>query len=216
MAHARQSTPLIAIDAVVIDIETTGLDPKTARVVELASVRLSGGRLDEAKAFRRLVNPGMPIPAAASDIHGISDAAVAGALPFAPVWSEFSQTLGDAVLIGHTVGFDLAVLKRECERAGFAWMQPPTLDTRLLAEIAEPALARKPRRLARTRDHRPPYRARRCALRRTNISGSPPEATPKQRTDISRGRAGLPRANQGSGRTSPCGMGGGGATDRRG
>ena len=141
MAHARQSTPLIAIDAVVIDIETTGLDPKTARVVELASVRLSGGRLDEAKAFRRLVNPGMPIPAAASDIHGISDAAVAGALPFAPVWSEFSQTLGDAVLIGHTVGFDLAVLKRECERAGFAWMQPPTLDTRLLAEIAEPALA---------------------------------------------------------------------------
>ena len=128
MAHARQTTPLIAIDSVVIDIETTGLDPQTARVVELASVRLIGGRLDETEAFCRLINPGGPIPAAATDIHGIDDAAVAIAPTFAAVWLEFSRTLNDAILIGHTVGFDLAVLKRECERAGFAWMQPPTLD----------------------------------------------------------------------------------------
>ncbi len=141
MAHARQTTPLIAIDSVVIDIETTGLDPQTARVVELASVRLIGGRLDETEAFCRLINPGGPIPAAATDIHGIDDAAVAIAPTFAAVWLEFSRTLGDAILIGHTVGFDLAVLKRECERAGLAWMQPPTFDTRLLAEIVEPALA---------------------------------------------------------------------------
>ena len=44
-------------------------------------------------------------------------------------------------MIGHSVGFDLAVLKRECERAGFAWTRPRTLDTRLLAEIAAPDLA---------------------------------------------------------------------------
>ena len=44
-------------------------------------------------------------------------------------------------MIGHTVGFDLAVLKRECDLAGLPWMRPRTLDTRLLAQIAAPELA---------------------------------------------------------------------------
>ena len=45
------STPLIALDAAVIDTETTGLDPRTARVVELAMVCIAGGRL-EGTSFR--------------------------------------------------------------------------------------------------------------------------------------------------------------------
>ena len=45
------------------------------------------------------------------------------------------------MVIGHALGFDLAVLKRECERAGIDWVRPRTLDTRLLAEVAEPDLA---------------------------------------------------------------------------
>ena len=44
-------------------------------------------------------------------------------------------------MVGHTVGFDLAVLKRECELAGLPWIRPRTLDTRLLAQIAAPELA---------------------------------------------------------------------------
>ena len=46
MARPRGTTPLIALDAVVIDIETTGLDPRSARAIEVAAVRLAGGRLD--------------------------------------------------------------------------------------------------------------------------------------------------------------------------
>lgn len=141
MALARGATSLISLDAVVIDIETTGLDPRKARAVELAAVRLTGGKLDTNSAFRRMVNPGAPIPAAATQIHRIDDAAVADASSFAQVWPEFSAALGDAVLIGHTVGFDLAVLARECKRANLTWTPPPSLDTRLLAEIAEPELA---------------------------------------------------------------------------
>jgi DNA polymerase-3 subunit epsilon/CBS domain-containing protein len=134
------ATPLIALDAAVIDTETTGLDPRKARVVELAMVRIACGRLDGA-SFRRLVNPGEPIPTAATGVHGIDDATVADAQTFTAAWVDFSATLGDALVIGHTVGFDLAVLARECERAGLAWKQPQTLDTRLLAEVVEPALA---------------------------------------------------------------------------
>ena len=134
------TTPLIALDAAVIDTETTGLDPRSARVVELATVRIVGGRLDGA-SFRRLIHPGEPIPPAAAAVHGIDAATVADAPSFAKVWPEFLAALGDAVVIGHTVGFDLAVLKSECERAGLAWRPPQTLDTRLLAEVAEPELA---------------------------------------------------------------------------
>ena len=101
---------------------------------------LSGGRLAD-EPFRRLINPGEPIPPAATRLHGIDDARVAGALGFAAVWPEFSEVARRCGVIGHTIGFDLAVLARECERAGLAWKQPQTLDTRLLAEIAEPALA---------------------------------------------------------------------------
>jgi CBS domain-containing protein len=140
MAPPRGTTPLIALDAVVIDIETTGLDPRSARAIELAAVRLAGGKL-EANAFRRLIDPGEPIPRSATDIHGVDDTTVRGAPRFAQAWPELAAALGDTILIGHTIGFDLAVLKRECARADLAWTPPPALDTRLLAEIAEPELA---------------------------------------------------------------------------
>ena len=141
MAGRRSVIPLIALDAVVIDTETTGLDPRKAWIVEIAAVRLVAGRLQPKTEFRRLVRPGGPIPKLATGIHGIDDASVAGAPAFADIWPELSTFIGGAVVIGHAIGFDLAVLKRECERAGIGWTRPHTLDTRLLAEVAEPDLA---------------------------------------------------------------------------
>ena len=141
MVGRRNVTPLIALDAVVIDTETTGLDPRKAWIVDIAAVRLVRGRLQPKAAFRRLVRPGGPIPKLASGIHGIDDAAVADAPAFADIWPELATFIGGAVVIGHALGFDLAVLKRECERAGIDWTRPHTLDTRLLAEVAEPDLA---------------------------------------------------------------------------
>jgi DNA polymerase-3 subunit epsilon/CBS domain-containing protein len=74
-------------------------------------------------------------------IHGIDDAALAGAPEFAEVWPQFTNYLANDVLIGHTIGFDIALLKRELELIAKPWSAPPVLDTRLLAQIAEPALA---------------------------------------------------------------------------
>jgi DNA polymerase-3 subunit epsilon/CBS domain-containing protein len=142
MERIKGGAPLLSLDAVVLDTETTGLDPRKARMVELAGVRLAGGRLVEADSFRQLLRPGSePIPAAATRIHGIDDAAVAAAPPFAEAWPHFEIFLGRSVVIGHTIGFDLAVMKRECELAGLPWARPRTLDTRLLAQIAAPELA---------------------------------------------------------------------------
>jgi DNA polymerase-3 subunit epsilon/CBS domain-containing protein len=141
MAIVSNATPLIALDAFVIDTETTGLDPGKARIVEIAALPLKGGKLDEKAALRQLVNPGEPIPPAATNIHKIDDAMVASAPGFAAVWPDFAAAISGSILVGHTLGFDLAVLKRECERAGLPWAPPRTLDTCLLAEVAEPNLS---------------------------------------------------------------------------
>ena len=141
MAAVGSATPLIALDAVVIDSETTSLDPAKARIVEIAAVRLVTGRVDCADSFRRLVRPDEPIPAAAVAVHHIDDGKVAHAPAFEQVWPELLAFMGETVLIGHSLGFDLAVLKRECERADIPFRPPRTLDTRLLAQVAQPNLA---------------------------------------------------------------------------
>lgn len=104
MVVGRSATPLISLDAAVIDTETTGLDPRNARIAELAAVRLTGGRLDAGRSIRRLVRPDQSIPPAATRIHGIDDSAVAGAPSFGAVWPEYSDFIGGAVVIGHSVG----------------------------------------------------------------------------------------------------------------
>jgi CBS domain-containing protein len=141
MAAVTNATPLISLNAVVIDTETTGLDPRKARLIEVAAIRIASGRIESAQAFCRLVNPGEPIPRETTAIHGIDAAAVADAPAFAQVWPDFSSFVGSSVVIGHTLGFDLAVLQRECERAGLHWHRPRTLDTQHLAQVAEPRLA---------------------------------------------------------------------------
>ncbi len=139
----RQSggVPLMALNAVVLDTETTSLDPRNAWIVEIGAVRLVNGKLDRDSAYRRLVRPGEPIPPASTAVHHISDQTVKYAPTFAEVWREFLEYIGDDVLVGHTLGFDLAVFRRECERAGLDFLKPRTLDTRLLAQVAEPNLA---------------------------------------------------------------------------
>jgi DNA polymerase-3 subunit epsilon/CBS domain-containing protein len=141
MSRDSNATPLIGLDAVVIDTETTGLDAAKARIVEIAVVPIAAGQVDAGTAFRALMRPDEPIPEAATRIHGIDDAALAGAGSFADIWPSCAAAIGGRIVIGHTLGFDLAVLKRECERAGIAWKRPRSLDTRLLAEVARGDLA---------------------------------------------------------------------------
>jgi CBS domain-containing protein len=135
------STPLLGLDAVVVDTETTGLDARTARLVQIGAVRLGSNGAVEAEPFDRLVNPGVPIPPVASKIHGISDDMVREAPSFAAVAPEFEAFIGASVLVGHTMPYDMTILRREYELAGRAWHSPRTLDVRDLAEVAQPALA---------------------------------------------------------------------------
>ncbi len=135
------STPLSAIDAVVLDTETTGLDQRTARIVQVGAVRIIAGRLCEVDPLDVLVNPEVPIPPGSSDIHGITDAAVAAAPTFKDVAPQLGAYIDGAVVIGHTIGFDLGILAREHRSASLPFRMPHALDVRLLARLAAPELA---------------------------------------------------------------------------
>lgn len=88
MAASHYSTPLVSLDAVVLDTETTGLDAATARIVQIGVLRLVEGKLASEAHFERLIDPGIAIPAEVSAIHGITDDKVKGAPPFAAVIDE--------------------------------------------------------------------------------------------------------------------------------
>lgn len=134
------ATPLIGLDAVVVDTETTGPDAAKAWVIEVGAVPLHAGVLEGGGAYSRRLKPPDGIPPAATAIHGIDDAAVADAPSFGASAGEIAGRLDARVMIGHSLGFDLAVLDREFRRAGVPWQPPRGLCTRMLAQVAEPAL----------------------------------------------------------------------------
>ena len=131
-------TPLAALPVLVIDLETTGLDVRTDRVVSIGAVRAMGERVFRGELVDLVVDPGRPIPRLATAIHGITDAMVAGAPRFAETWAEVAGLFRDRVAVGHNVGFDLAVLRAEIARAGLAWTEPAALDLARLAAALEP------------------------------------------------------------------------------
>lgn len=138
--HNPASIPLLSLDAIAFDSETTGLDTSKARMIQLGAVRIVHGEVDETKSFQQLINPGTPIPPESQAIHGISDADVAHEQDFATVVSTFDAWRQDSVLIGYATGFDLAMLKREKEIAGLEWVSPRSLDVRFLVNLLGPNL----------------------------------------------------------------------------
>jgi DNA polymerase-3 subunit epsilon/CBS domain-containing protein len=141
MSATAFSTPLGSVAGVAFDTETTGLDARTARLLQIGAVKLSGSAIEPDARFERLINPGVPIPKASTAIHGITAADVAGAPAFKDVITDLEGFIGRAILIGHTLSYDMAILQREYALAGAVWRPPRLLDIRLLAEIAAPTLA---------------------------------------------------------------------------
>ena len=130
--------PLSSLSAVCLDLETTGLDIVVARVVQIGAVNIFSGRIDTEDCFDCLVNPKVPIPAASSRIHNINDQSVSDADDFMSAFWQFEKWSNARLLIGYSIGFDLAILKAEHERANSKWASPRCLDVRHLVELITP------------------------------------------------------------------------------
>ena len=118
-------------DFVVVDLETTGWSPDTARITEIGAVRFTGGRVTG--EFCTLINPGQAIPADIAALTGISDAMVARAPVIGAVLPDFLAFADGAVLTAHNAPFDVSFLVAACGDCGLPWPDLAVLDTVTLA-----------------------------------------------------------------------------------
>jgi DNA polymerase III epsilon subunit family exonuclease len=112
---------------VVVDLETTGLRPGTARICEIGAVRVR--ELELAEEFETLVDPQVPLGPVISALTGLRDSELRGQPRAAAAVRRFLEFAGDAVLVAHNARFDLGFLDRETERLTGARLAGPVVDT---------------------------------------------------------------------------------------
>jgi DNA polymerase-3 subunit epsilon len=142
----RRADPM-AMRFAVIDIEATGLDPRRDRILTIAGVAVTGGRVDAADAFECVLG-GEDVGGHAATIHGMIRRDVRDGLAPAAGLAGLLAWLGDAVLVAHHVAFDAAILDRHlaeawpeaAHRGRVLWN--PRLDTALLARRLEQGTGR--------------------------------------------------------------------------
>ncbi len=135
--HHKKRFPVS--DFVALDFETTGLESKDDRIIEIGAVRFHNGSVQE--EFSSLVNPCKPIPKAIVELTGITDADVKDAPLFEDVAHRLLTFLDTLPLCGHQVEFDIGFLNEELKRLGRPRISNQSIDTALISRIILPRLA---------------------------------------------------------------------------
>ena len=97
-------------DYTVIDLEMTGLSPKTDKIIEIGAVRIKNGRITE--SYAKLVNPHRSIPERVTELTGITDEMVADAVEEDEAVSGLLDFIGEDIIVGQNVVFDYGFLKQ--------------------------------------------------------------------------------------------------------
>ena len=120
------------------DLETTGTDIAEDRIVDIAVLKLLPDGTEE--MFHSLINPGVPIPPSATEVHGIRDCDVQAKPAFAQVAAGLAAFLSGCDLAGFNVmRFDIPLLKAEFSRAGMVWpeQEPRVVDAHVVYQEKE-------------------------------------------------------------------------------
>ena len=125
------STPLFEVTFCVLDLETTGGSPADCAITEIGAVKHRGGEL--IGSFQTLVDPGLPIPPSITFLTGITEAMVVQAPAIEAVYPSFLEFLGDSVVVGHNVRFDLSFLNAAARQLGYPPLRNDFVDTAALA-----------------------------------------------------------------------------------
>ncbi len=134
--------PLATLPTLLFDTETTGLDVMRDRIISLAGLPYHGSDADDTPALDLLLHPGIRIPKASTAIHGIDDRMVAAAPTLTLLWSSIQHAWQGRVLVGHNIGYDIAILQHEASRHRLPFHPPAgALDLGLLYAGLKPRVA---------------------------------------------------------------------------
>lgn len=97
-------------DYVCVDIETTGMNSKWNRIIEIGAVKVRNG--DIVEVFSELIDPGIMLPTYITELTGITDEMLKGQKTIEEVLPKFIDFAGDDILLGHNLMFDYGFLKQ--------------------------------------------------------------------------------------------------------
>ena len=118
---------------VVFDIETTGLEPQKCRITEIGAIKLVNGEVTD--KFSQLINPGVSIPPAITNLTGITDEMVADKPDIAEVLPRFLDFCAGASVVAHNASFDCGFIRYNAAALGLEFKNR-TIDTlRLSREL---------------------------------------------------------------------------------
>ncbi|MGB7861190.1 MAG: DEDD exonuclease domain-containing protein [Acidimicrobiia bacterium] len=125
------STPLFDVTFCVLDLETTGGSPNNCEITEIGAVKYRHGEL--IGSFQTLVDPGLPIPPSIVVLTGITETMVYDAPSIESALPTFLEFIGDTIIVGHNVRFDLSFLNAAATRLGYGRLTNKWVDTAALA-----------------------------------------------------------------------------------
>lgn len=126
---------LVEDEVVVLDTETTGLNPSSCSLLEIAAIRMRGG--ETVDSFQTFVDPGRAIPAEITELTGITQADIAGAPTPREAVEALAKFAGDCNLIAHNASFDQGFIMRQ---ANPGELPGQWIDTLSLSQIVLPRL----------------------------------------------------------------------------
>ncbi len=124
---------------VVFDLETTGLNARKCKIIEIGAVRFDNGSITD--RFSVFVNPEESIPRRITELTSITNDMVSGADPISKVLPQFKEFCRDAALVAHNADFDCNVITASCKALGIEW-DFARVDTIPMARLLLPQLAR--------------------------------------------------------------------------
>ena len=116
---------------VVFDIETTGLNSHTNKIIEIGAVKIKAGRIID--RYSQLINPGISIPYHITEITSITNEQVANQPKIDEVIGKFVEFIGDAVLVAHNAPFDMGFIKRDIKEYLNIDLESSVIDTLQMA-----------------------------------------------------------------------------------
>ena len=105
----------LILDAVIFDTETTGTNTRIDKIVQIATMQMKKGKIIPEKTVNQLINPGIPIPKEAENVHGISDKMVKRAPKmedFVETFLDKTLTKGNGIIVAYNSKFDVPLLNR--------------------------------------------------------------------------------------------------------